>query len=80
MKLLCEDLKSILVQITKGNLYNGKLSYADLNAKMDKKINTLKGQYANAGIIMEGGEQVPSLTDASFVSVIHIFFYVRVRN
>ena len=45
MKLICEDMRGILVQITKGNLENEKLSLDDLYIKLDETIDKLKKEY-----------------------------------
>jgi hypothetical protein len=55
MKLTCEDMQGILVQITKGNLENGKLKFRDLQSKVQTTIAKLKKEYGKA-FETEGGE------------------------
>jgi hypothetical protein len=66
MKLVCEDMKGILVQISKENLKNGELKFGDLAAKMKKTIAKLKKIYGKA-FETEGGEPA-RLPESSFVS------------
>jgi hypothetical protein len=65
MKLICEDMKSMLVQITKGNLQNRQLNFNDLNAKLEKTVEILKKQYRKA-FGAESGES-EKMENLSFV-------------
>jgi hypothetical protein len=64
MKLICEDIKEMLVQITKGHLDQGKLTVDDLDAKLGRTAATLKWQYGKA-LGPEGEKEETKLSNNS---------------
>jgi hypothetical protein len=65
MKLICEDMRGILIQITKGNLDNGKLSLDDLNSKLEETISKLKKECKKE---YDSAENAAGLKNATLVS------------
>ena len=47
--MACEDLKILMLGITKGRLDNDSITLDDLDKKMGQMILTLKAQYISTG-------------------------------
>jgi hypothetical protein len=77
MKLICEDIKGFLVQITKGHLEDGQLSIDDMGKKMAKTVDTLKWSHGlafdTATAAAEGKQQKDGMKEPKLVTICLIF-------
>jgi uncharacterized lipoprotein YajG len=70
-------MQGILVQITKGNLENGKMKFVDLQSKVQTTIGKLRKDYGKA-FKTEGGE--PANMEKSSLVSDNILENMFVRN